>query len=54
MPVMHIAEDLNDRMFALGYTKRVQRIVFVKEAIRERLEREESEAGAMNPRKIRR
>ena len=40
---MHITEDLDDRMIALGYTKRTQRIMFVKEAVRERLEREEGE-----------
>ena len=41
MPVMHIQEGLDDRIIALGYTKRAQRLLFVNEAVKERLEREE-------------
>ena len=41
MSTMHIPDDLEDRMIALGYLKRTQRLLFVNEAIKERLEREE-------------
>lgn len=41
MSTMHIHEDSEERMIALGYTKRVQRIIFVDEAIKKQLEREE-------------
>lgn len=41
MPTMHIQEELDERMITLGYKKRTQRITFVKEAVKERLEREE-------------
>lgn len=41
MSIMHIKENLEERLIALGYTKRVQRIMFVTEAVLERIEREE-------------
>ena len=41
MPTMHIQEELDDRMIALGYKKRAQRLLFVNEAVKEQLERGE-------------
>lgn len=40
MSSMHILDILEDRMIAQGYLKRADRIMFVNEAVRERLERE--------------
>ena len=41
MPTMHIQEELDERMIALGYKKRTQRILFVNEAVELRLDAEE-------------
>lgn len=41
MPTMHIQEELDERMIALGYKKRTQRILFVNKAVQKQLEREE-------------
>lgn len=42
MSTMNIMESDEDRMIAMGYTKRGQRIAFVKEAVQEKLERMEA------------
>lgn len=42
MSSIHIQGDLEDRMIALGYEKRAERVKFVNDAARERLEREEA------------
>lgn len=42
MSSMHVQGDLEDRMIALGYKKRAARVMFVNEAARVRLEREEA------------
>jgi predicted transcriptional regulator len=43
MSTMHIHDDLEDRVYALGYKMRRQRIRFVNDAVREKVEREEAE-----------
>lgn len=48
MPTMHIREELDERMIALGYAKRTQRITFVNEAVELRLEREEERRRKKN------
>lgn len=54
MSSMHIQGDLEDRMIALGskstppkYQTRAERVMFVNEATRERLEREESKKATL-------
>jgi len=43
MSTMNIEVDQEDRMIALGHTKREQRLAFVKEAVQEKLEIEEAQ-----------